>query len=217
MFRKSSIINSWPRPYFSCVRFSSSPYRKNMISWGSWIWDISCSNGSTFSLICFISSIIELMALSISMLVEENWVFYFYLFLNSLSLKLFFIVYSASKANDFTFFAMKQQILTFTLELDWERNFSTILIPFTIFCLFYKMFWIIFFSTSEMLFAGVDRVFFIEICEGTGVFWMIFWELDWYWRMFSFSFSLAAYRISCTVLLLFLYFSCEIPLSAIIF
>jgi len=66
--------------------------------------------------------------------------FYFYLILNYRSLRLFFIVSSAYKARDFTLLAIKQHMLTFTLELDWERNFYTILTPFTIFCLFSKMF-----------------------------------------------------------------------------
>ena len=65
----------------------------------------------------------DVIALSISMLLDVNCEFSFSLFLNYLSFKLFLIVSSASKANDFTFLAMKQHMLTLAFELDWDRNF----------------------------------------------------------------------------------------------
>lgn len=142
------------------------------------------------------------MALSISILDDEFKKFYFSLLLDYLSFRLFFIVYSASIAKSLTFFAIKQQTWTLVFDEDWERNFSIILIPLRIFCLFSKMFCMIFFSMSEIL--GVDLVFFIVSCGLMTIFCMILFELDWYWRIFSFYFEFAAYLMSWTVLLLFL-------------
>ena len=186
IFKKSSIISNWLNPSFSWVRFSSSAYLKKIISWGSWIWENYCSKGYNLIFMCLIYSWIDPIALSISIFEEEFKKFYFSLLLDSLSFKLFFIVYSVSIAKLFTFLAMKQQTWTFVFEDDWERNFSIIFIPLTIFCLFSRMFCIIFFSISEML--GVDLVFFIVSCGLMTILCMILLELDWYWRIFYFSF-----------------------------
>lgn len=81
----------------------------------------------------------------------------FYLLRYSRYLRHFFIVSYVSKVKDFTLLAIKQQIFTLSLELDWLKNFYIIFTPFNIFCLFSNIFWIIFFSISEI---AEDFVFF---------------------------------------------------------
>lgn len=137
-------------------------------------------------LICLIYYWIDPIALSTSMLENEFKKFYLSLLLDYLSFKLLFIVSSVSIARCFTFFAIKQQTWTLVFVEDCERNFSIIFIPLRIFCLFSKMFWIIFFSISEIL--GVDLVFFIVSCGLIEIFCMILLAFDWYWIIFYFSF-----------------------------
>lgn len=86
--------------------------------------------------------------------------------------------------------------------------------PFNTFCRLSKMFWMIFFSMSEKVDADANLVFFIVTFEQPSKFCFIFKDFVWYWRIFYFSVSFAASRMSWTVLDLFRSFSWDIFLWA---